>query len=334
MSASMEMGAVRKHCPGLRRFSPALLALALAGCGTGAAASAGVTSAPASNPVAARTAATAAPAPAASAEPTPPPPPPLLVTPVGEAGSPWRTVARVNGRPAAWEEQRAGVTLLRFDQELVKLDLHAGEGEPSGTWRYGAQIEPSEIHHVIAAFNGGFKFTTGAAGWMVAGRVAEPLRAGRGSIVTYANGTTAIGAWHEGVPASGPPVYSVLQNLSLLVDQGRPAANVAGCIQTCWGATVGNVDVTARSGLGVRGDGQLVWAAGEHLTPLQLADALRGAAVQRAVQLDINPDWVAAYLYRHGGSGPSWSQVVPGQLGISGHFLSAYSRDFFAVVAR
>lgn len=316
----------------IRLLLPALLSLALGGCGAGAAIGARTTRAAPSS--ASAPASTVAATTAVTTPPPPPPPPALLVTPMRQARASWRTVARVKGRPAAWEAQRNGVTLLRFDQELVRLDLHAGEAEPSGTWRYGDQLAPSELHHVIAAFNGGFKFTTGDAGWMVAGRVAEPLQTGRGSIVTYRDGTTAIGAWHEGLPAGGRPVYSVLQNLSLLVDRGQPAANAEGCIQTCWGATVGNVDVTARSGLGIREDGQLVWTAGEHLTPLQLADALRGAGVQRAVQLDINPDWVAAYLYRHGGGGPSWSQVLPEQLGIAGHFLAPYSRDFFAIVAR
>jgi len=311
-----------------RFIAPVLAAIVLGGCGAGAATSA---TAPAGRSKAATASGRSVAAVTAAA---PPAPPALAVKPVSQAGASWQEVAFVHGRPAAWQSQREGVTLLRFDQELVKVHLHAGEAEPSGTWRYGAEIEPSEIHHVIAAFNGGFKFTTGAAGWAVAGRVAEPLQTGRGSIVTYKDGTTAIGAWNHGVPASGQPVYSVLQNLTLLVDRGAPAADAEGCIQSCWGATVGSVDVTARSALGIRGDGQLVWAAGEHLTPLQLADALRGAGVQRAVELDINPDWVAAYLYRHGASGPAWSQVVPGQLGIAGHFLAPYSRDFFTVVAK
>jgi hypothetical protein len=235
---------------------------------------------------------------------------------------------------AAWEAQHGGVTLLRFDQRFVRLDLHAGEGEPSGRWRYGARIEPSEIHHVVAAFNGGFKFGTGVVGWMAGGRVALPLQAGRASIVTYTDGTTAIGAWKAGVPASGKRVYSVLQNLTLLVDHAVAAGNAESCIQSCWGATVGNVDVVARSALGITQSGELVWGAGEHLLPAALARVLIGAGVQRAVQLDINPDWVAGYLYLHGHSGPSGSPVVPEQLGIAGRFLEPYSRDFFAVVAR
>ncbi len=223
---------------------------------------------------------------------------------------------------------------MRFDQRLLRLVLHAGAGEPSGSWHYGAQIGPSEIHRVVAAFNGGFKFGTGVVGWMSDGRVALPLRGGRGSIVTYRDGTTAIGAWDEGVPAPGRPLRSVLQNVSLLVDRGRTADNAEGCIQACWGATVGGVDAVARSALGITRTGELVWGAGERLLPAALARVLIGAGVERAVELDINPDWVAGYLYVHGGRGPTGSPVVPGQLGIAGRFLEPYSRDFFAVLTR
>ncbi len=320
----------------IRLLVLALAGAALGGCGTQSTAAPPVAGGSGSASVTIRSAAGIQASPARPAAPAPPrpAPPPLAVTPAGEAGPSWRSVASVAGRPAAWEAQRSGVTLLRFDQQLVRLHLHAGEGEPSGSWRYGAQIEPSEVHHVLAAFNGGFKFSTGAAGWLAGGRVAEPLRSGRGSIVTYRDGTTAVGGWREGVPATGKPVYSVLQNLALLVEGGRAASNVAGCIQTCWGATVGGVDVVARSGLGITADGELVWAAGEHLTPAALARGLIGAGARQAVELDINPDWVAGYLYVHGRGGPVGSPVVPGQLGIAGRFLEPYSRDFFTVVAR
>jgi hypothetical protein len=92
----------------------------------------------------------------------------------------------------------------------------------------------------------------------------------------------------------------------------------------------------ARSALGITTSGHLVWAGGEHLTPSDLASALLGAGVQRAVELDINPAWVAAYLYGHrGGHGPlAPVPVVPGQNGIPGEFLTPWSRDFFTVATR
>jgi hypothetical protein len=49
---------------------------------------------------------------------------------------------------------------------------------------------------------------------------------------------------------------------------------------------------------------------------------------------DINPEWVAGYLYGHrGGAGPAPVPVVPGQNGIPGQYLAPWSRDFFTIVA-
>ncbi|MEO9025269.1 MAG: hypothetical protein ABI339_09755 [Solirubrobacteraceae bacterium] len=227
------------------------------------------------------------------------------------------------------------MTLLRFNQRLLTLHLHSGTVDAGSTgWRYGPAIAGLERRRLVAAFNGGFKLDVGAGGFESGGRVAVPLSAGLGSIVTYANGYTDIGAWHDGVPAGGQPVVSVRQNLHLLISAGHPAADVA-CL-LCWGATLGGTASPARSALGVTADGRLIWAGGENLTTGALAVALQGAGVQRAVELDINPEWVAAYLYshRHGPNLPVFVPMVPGQHGILGEFLAPYSRDFFTVVAR
>ena len=209
----------------------------------------------------------------------------LQVNVPSQIGTAWTVTALVHGRPAAWLAERSGVSLMRFDQSLVHLTLHAGydDGGTSG-WTYGDRITPSEIHWVIAGFNGGFKLTYHGVGFMSARHVAAPLEAGLGSIVTYTDGTTDIGAWHADVPSARQTVYSVLQNQRLLVDRGVPAANVTECILACWGATVGGQTVVARSGLGVTQSGQLVWAAGEKLTPAGLAHALIAAGAVRAVE--------------------------------------------------
>ncbi len=247
----------------------------------------------------------------------------------------WQPAATVGGQPAAWIAQQAGVTLLRFDQRLAELHLHAGSLYPGGTgWPYGDQIEPSEIHQLIAGFNGGFKFNVAGNGFLDGGRTAVPLKAGLGSIVTYANGVTDIGAWGSEVPSRGLSITSVRQNLPLLVDQGRLAGTAGSCPLSCWGATLGGRVITARSALGITTGGDLVWAAGERLTPAALGQALIGASAVRAVQLDINPFWVAGYLYAHHRSGPVAVPVVPGQSGIAGQLRLPYSRDFFTIVSR
>ena len=267
---------------------------------------------------------------------TPPAPAPhvLVMAPPLSVTHGWQVVARVHGHPAAWLDQRLGVTLMRFDQRYVHLVLHAGsaDGGVAG-WAYGDQISRREIHLVVAAFNGGFKLTYTNVGFTSGGRVAVPLKAGLASVVTYSDGTSSIGSWLAGVPTRVKTVFSVLQNQRLLVDRGAAAADVTSCIIACWGATIRNLLAVARSGLGIDAGGRLVWAAGEQLTPATLAAALVSAGVQRAIELDINPDWVDGYLYVHHATGPTAAAVVPGQVGIAGQFLAPYARDFFAIVA-
>ncbi len=267
--------------------------------------------------------------------PTPAVPTAPRVAPILSPTAAFRPVATVGGLPAVWAAQRGGVTFLRFDQRLTELHLHAGSAYPGGSgWRYGDQIEPSEIHRVLAGFNGGFKFNVAGNGFVMGGRTAVPLSAGLGSIVTYTDGVTAIGAWREGVPASGRAIASVRQNLSLLVDRGRLNDTANSCPLTCWGDPLNERILTARSGLGITAGGDLVWAAGEQLTPAMLGRALIGAGAVRAVQLDINPFWVAGYLYAHRPTGPVAYPQVPGQNGIAGQLRLPDTRDFFTVVAR
>ncbi|MBV9338096.1 MAG: hypothetical protein JO243_19590 [Solirubrobacterales bacterium] len=228
----------------------------------------------------------------------------------------------------------SGVDLLSFDQRIVSLHLHSGTIDAGATgWRYGPAITGPELSRVVAAFNGGFRLDLGSGGFESYGRVGAPLRAGLGSIVTYKNGTTDIGSWNGEVPAAGQQVASVRQNLTLLVNHGQSASSL-GCL-SCWGATIGGVAAPARAALGIAANGNLIWAAGENLTPAGLADALLGAHVVRAVELDINPDWVAAFFYVHHSvhGRPVPLPVLAGQTTIPGDYLVPWTRDFFSVVA-
>jgi hypothetical protein len=245
----------------------------------------------------------------------------------------WQVIATVGGTPAAWLSSEGGATMVRFDQKLVRLDLHAGKHD-GGTkgWRYGDKIAPSESARLIAAFNGGFKLTYKDTGFMANGHVAVPLKPGLASLVTYSNGRSDIGAWQRGFPSGTSPVFSVLQNQYLLVDHGVPATNLSSCVIECWGGTVHLATAVARSALGITSDGQLVWAAGEQLSPAELARALIGAGAQRAIELDINPWWVAGYVYLHRTGRPKPVPLIPRQRGIEGALLEPYSRDFLAFV--
>jgi hypothetical protein len=250
----------------------------------------------------------------------------------------------VRGQPAVWisrvnalREPGYTVTLLRLDQRLVTLTLHAGGLEPGGTgWRYGDAIRGAERRILVAAFNSAFRENYGAGGFAAYGRVGWRLRRGAASVVIYRDGTADIGRWRQGVPAAGRLVAAVRQNLGLLINDGRIASTVDDCIKVCWGDPLHEQPVVARSGLGINRGGELVWAAGYALSVRALATALAAKGVVRAMELDINPRWVAGYVYAHPRRArvPVPVALMPGQTGIPGQFLTPYFRDFLSVIAR
>jgi hypothetical protein len=104
----------------------------------------------------------------------------------------------------------------------------------------------------------------------------------------------------------------------------------------CWGDPLHEQPVVARSALGITSNGDLVWAGGHDLSVRALAQALAGKGVVRAMELDINPRWVAGYVYEHSQRAgvPAAVPIVPGQTGIPGQFLTPYFRDFFTIITR
>jgi hypothetical protein len=273
---------------------------------------------------------------------------PRLIDVLPAAGRPglfgWTPAVAVRGQTAVWisrvrayHEGGFTITLLRFDQGLVTLALHAGGSQPGGSgWKHGDAIGIRERRVVVAAFNSAFQEGYGAGGFEEGGRVGWRLRNGTASVVIYRDGVADIGRWQQTVPARGRRLEEVRQNLGMLISGGRIASTVDTCIKVCWGDPLGEQPIVARSALGITPGGDLVWAAGHNLSVRALAEALAGKGVVRAMELDINPRWVAGYVYRHvrGHGVPAPVPLVPGQTGIPGEFLTPYFRDFFTVVAR
>ena len=113
------------------------------------------------------------------------------------------------------------------------------------------------------------------------------LAGGQASLIVYGDGTFNVGAWGRDTdPAK--QVVAVRQNLQLLVDGGRPTPETGNV--AAWGGSVAGV-ATMRSAVGVDANGALVWAGGR-LSPADLANAIIAAGGVRAMEMDINPDWV------------------------------------------
>ena len=118
--------------------------------------------------------------------------------------------------------------------------------------------------------------------------------------MVYKNGTSTVAQWGRDASLT-PDVVSVRQNLDLVVDNGQPVPGLNATDTTRWGATLGDQIYVWRSGLGVTADGALVYVGGPGLNITDLADLLVRAGAVRAMELDINTDWVnySSYSARH-----------------------------------
>ena len=223
------------------------------------------------------------------------------------------------------------ITIATFTGPVTYV-LHDGSQDPgplAGPVTAGPKITGQGRARLIAAFNGGFKMASLAGGYEQEDHVARRIRDGLASLVIDASGKARIGVWGRGVPVRGEDVYSVRQNLWLLVSGGRPAKESA--LWWRWGGTVGHAEYVARSALGENRAGDLVYAASMSTTPADLSWALARAGARVAMELDINPEWVQMDAATRPG-GPLRAEI-PGQHRPADQYLTGWTRDFIAVQA-
>ena len=230
-------------------------------------------------------------------------------------------VRRLNGSPAyvAW-----------IDHTAIRLALYPGLQEPPvASPRGSAEVPPGERWRLLATFNGGFKSVAGAGGFLVNGRVDEPLQKGFGTLVEYRDGRLAILDW-QGRTAPGMLVLA-RQNLPPLVWNGRPTARTSQ--NWLWGTTLGGGAAVWRTAVGVTQQGDLVYAAADRQTASSLAGLMVQLGAVRAIELDINPEWPSFISYgRRGGRDPV--KLIPNPQQSAYRYLTPDNRDFFAVYTR
>jgi hypothetical protein len=215
----------------------------------------------------------------------------------------------------------------------LRFALYAGTSQPAGVWPNDGAVPRSLWAGLVATFNSGFKLVQSRGGWYLNGVAAVPLRAGAASFVVYRNGSATVGAWGRDVgPASG--VVAVRQNLSLLVDGGAPTPAAASSTPIAtWGDPLHEQVLTWRSGLGIDAAGQLLYVAGPALDPRTLAAALVAVGAVRAMELDINPEWVSFDSFA-AGTLPSGQKLMDTMYFPVNHFLNPFWRDFIAAFVR
>jgi len=227
-----------------------------------------------------------------------------------------------------------------MDTKLLNATLYSGSMIPGGgPWQNTAPVSPQSADSLVAGFNSGFLMSNANGGYYTQGKLVDPLRQGAASFVVYADGTSTVVQWGRDATLTSN-VVSVRQNLDLIVDGGQPVPGLNANDTSKWGFTLHGSVYVWRSGVGVTADGALVYVAGPNLNITDLADVLARAGAVRAMELDINTDWVNFTAYAPASptapaSSANGSTLVADMSGgTSRYFEPWWARDFITMSAR
>jgi hypothetical protein len=257
----------------------------------------------------------------------------------------WREVETVKGQPTVFK------TYLRFssvyssyyagivsmDQRLLSFSLRPGTEDPGpGNWGARDYISPGHRTGLIATFNSGFRVYASGGGLYLNGHYDGTLVKGVASEVYYRDGRLAIGNWGSGQLHMGPDIAAVRQNLHLIVIGGKVPATVNENVLSSWGATLGGGYYVWRSGIGITRDGRIIYVYGPDMDVHDLASLLKRAGCVRAMELDINPDWMSFmyYLAKNHPADPTPVNLIIQQIQPPDRYYFPANRDFTAVFAK
>jgi hypothetical protein len=268
-----------------------------------------------------------------------PPPVPPAIEPALSGEGVWHgTGPLVGGAPAvlvttlrpdpSYPQLVAGLAWI--DTSRASIALIPGRYEPPGGGSGPAEVPVARRDTLLATFNAGFKLEDSGGGFVVGGRVFAPLRDGQATLIAYRDGRVDVRLWTGG-PTPGSEVAFARQNLPLIVSGGRLSSNLSDGPE--WGATLGNAIRVWRSAVGVDARGNLLYAAADLQTAASIASILQRAGAVRAMELDINSEWVTFNFYGGWGAAAPW-KLLPDMTRDPTRYLTPDDRDFFAVYAR
>jgi hypothetical protein len=182
---------------------------------------------------------------------------------------------------------------------------------------------------LLATFNGGFLTEHGQYGVMVNGKTLMPMRAGFGTLAIYPDGRVRIGVWGSDF-TSNEGIAVLRQNGPMIIEDGKINPQTANNSPEYWGYTVHGEVATWRSAIGISADGKtFYYAVGASMTISSLADSLKAADVDAAIQLDINYYWVLFCTVRFDKNIPSSLPLLAEMKDNVNRYLHASARDYF-----
>ncbi len=230
------------------------------------------------------------------------------------------------------------VSVVQIDPKSLGLGASAGIKEPGGKLgNSGTGMVPKDIldnGKLAAIFNGGFLYVDGKYGMIADGKTYVPLLKDAGTIAAYPDGTVKIFNY-TGDNLGKDPLFA-RQNGPLIVENGQTTVNTANFLQFR-GRVLHGGDFTWRSGIGINKKGNLIYVAGNNLSPTTLADALKLAGAVDAIQLDINPSQIYFFIFSRNAAGGYDTVALNKALEHFRHqtkYLDGSPRDFFYLYKR
>jgi hypothetical protein len=269
---------------------------------------------------------------------------PSVVVPALPGEGDLKTVIKVHGKPAiqvgylrpdkTHTSYLAGIAIMQ--SSLLKFVQHPGFSEPGHLTQLGVSdfLSGTELNGLAATFNSAFKVKDSLGGYYQNGVEVKPLVDGKATFVIYKDGHADIGSWGSELTMT-TDVSSARQNLSLLIDNGTITPNLDQSVLKNWGTTVKNKYFVWRSGVGIDSKGNLIYVAGNSLSVQSLANLLKNAGAVRAMELDINQDWISYMWYPRTKTGVmEYPHKLVAFTRPAKRYMVQSSRDFFAVYAR
>lgn len=304
--------------------------------------------------------------------------PPLYATPPLPQEGVWESAGLPtdkNGNPLMYRTSyrpserypNAIVHMLLFDMKRVSMSLYLGSSEPGAT-ASSSIVQPEDRHKLVAITNALWKQKhSGQAGTILASRVIKNLFPGMATLVIYQDSSVDIVEWSPDIPLE--LVNDAKQLRHLIVKDGKVVSTIPvnghssdseiglGYLLSesepmpgyqYWGGWWGQPSynttsgpdwfIATRSAFGIRNDGNLVFAAGHHISTKDLAKALVLAGCQRAVHGDANPHNVVGNIYFSDGNGrfAKKEKLSPDQktYTLDRYVDRSYTSDFYAFFRR
>lgn len=249
----------------------------------------------------------------------------------------------VDGLPGAYattvrpdiEHSAISIGVVWFDPAAVRFRLFPGDNSPSRPWDRPPYVPVPDRKSLLAAFAGGFRLNESHGGMLLGGKEIRPMRVGAATFAFGLDGKPLLGNWGVEVPINGE-YDSVRQNLDLIVDDGEMNPLLETDPNNQWGFTgPSNNSYVWRSGVGILPDGAIVWVGGNGLSVVSLAKVFVRIGAERAMQLEINREWVQLNTYTLTPEGKIFGKrLLTGMRGPDNRWLDRDTRDFVAVFAR